>query len=66
MSSWPRERTSFAHPPTILMATSPIRFRVEGMGANTFVDFQITDGGIAITLPCEPAGKWERSLASGS
>jgi pimeloyl-ACP methyl ester carboxylesterase len=49
------------NPPAILMATSPTRFRVEGMGASTFVDFQLTNGqATAVTLPWAPAERWER------
>ena len=49
------------YPPTILMATSPTRFRVEGMGASAFVDFQITAGrAAAFTVPWAPSESWER------
>lgn len=49
------------YPPAILMATSPTRFRVEGMGFSTFVDFQITDGrATALTVPWAPDERWER------
>ncbi|HVR97960.1 MAG TPA: alpha/beta hydrolase [Thermoanaerobaculia bacterium] len=49
------------YPPAILMATSPTRFRVEGMGISTFVDFQITAGrATALTVPWAPDERWER------
>lgn len=47
------------YPTTILMAISPTRFRVEGMGSS-FVDFQTTNGrGTALTVPWAPAERWE-------
>jgi len=55
------------YPPTILMATSPTRFRVEGMGFSTFVDFQLANGrATALTLPWAPAERWERKEAAGA
>ena len=55
------------YPPTILMATSPTRFRVEGMGFNTFVDFQIKNGrATALTVPWAPAERWERKEADAT
>jgi pimeloyl-ACP methyl ester carboxylesterase len=49
------------YPPTILMAVSPTRFRVEGMGTSAFVDFQLTNGrATALTVPWAPAERWER------
>jgi pimeloyl-ACP methyl ester carboxylesterase len=47
-------------PPTVLVATAPLRFRIEGMGPGTSVDFQITDGATAVTLPWAPSERWER------
>jgi pimeloyl-ACP methyl ester carboxylesterase len=52
------------YPPTILMATSPTRFRVEGMGNGTFIDFQITDGrATGLTVPWSPGEAWVRTGA---
>jgi pimeloyl-ACP methyl ester carboxylesterase len=48
-------------PPTVLVATAPLRFRIEGMGPGTFVNFQITEGRAAnFTLPWAPSERWER------
>lgn len=48
-------------PPTVLVATAPLRFRIEGMGPGTFVNFQITEGrAVNFTLPWAPSERWER------
>jgi pimeloyl-ACP methyl ester carboxylesterase len=50
-------------PPTVLVATSPTRFRIEGMPPSTSVVFQVTEGqAITLTIPWEPTLVWKRLI----
>ena len=51
------------YPPTVLVATSPTRFRVEGMPPSFFYDFQVTEGraaAVTVVMPGFPSQTLKR------
>jgi pimeloyl-ACP methyl ester carboxylesterase len=49
------------YPPTVLLATAPARFYLEGMPSNYAVQFQITEGGATtFTMPWAPEEVFKR------